>query len=93
VCAVYSGTAAANAQGQLLGNLIPSHAHDKMALRLASKSSGDAVPQNAEEAHKALAVAKDKRSEGGEYIHMSLEGGRALLKPPHSRNTAVRRGV
>jgi hypothetical protein len=76
VCAVYSGTAAADAQGQLLGNLLPSHTYNKIALRLASMSSGDAVPQNAEEALKALAVAKDKSSEGGEYIHMSLEGGR-----------------
>jgi hypothetical protein len=66
VCAVYSGTAAADAQGQLLGNLIPSHAYDKIALRLASKSSGDAVPQNAEQALKALAEANDKRREGGE---------------------------
>jgi hypothetical protein len=61
-----TGTAAANAQGKLLGNLIPSHAHDGAALRLASKSSGDAVPQNAEQALKALAEANDKRREGGE---------------------------
>jgi hypothetical protein len=68
-----TGTAAADAQGKLLGDLLPSHAHDSAALRLAGMSKGDDVPQTSEEARKALAKANEKRREGGEYIHMTLE--------------------